>query len=78
VWKSLRPNTLRAVILSHLPFENLGSLEPELARRSFGIEIVDVTTANFPVPEIESCDLLVVLGGPIGVYDTHDFPSYNR
>lgn len=66
--------TLQAVVLSHLPFEDLGTLEPELRRRGFAIEIVPVATANFPVVEILSCDLLVVFGGPIGVYDAEDYP----
>ena len=26
------------------------------------------------MPQAESCDLLVVLGGPIGVYDDEDYP----
>jgi GMP synthase (glutamine-hydrolysing) len=64
----------RAVVFSHLPFEDLGSLEPELQRRGFAVKTIDVTTARFPLPAAESCDLLIVLGGPIGVYDSADYP----
>ncbi len=64
----------QAIVLTHLPFEDLGSLEPELKRRGFSIKIVDVPVAQFPVPEIQAADLLVVLGGPIGVYDADDYP----
>jgi GMP synthase (glutamine-hydrolysing) len=67
-------NPLQAVILSHLPFEDLGSLEPELVRRGFVIETVNVATAQFPLPATDRCDLLVVLGGPIGVYDSSEYP----
>jgi GMP synthase (glutamine-hydrolysing) len=63
-----------AVVFSHLPFEDLGSLEPELERRGFKIHTVDVPTARFPLADAESCDLLIVLGGPIGVYDSDDYP----
>ncbi len=65
---------LKAAVLSHLPFEDLGSLEPELVRRGFFIDTVEASTAKFPVPEIQDSDLLVVLGGPIGVYDVDDYP----
>jgi GMP synthase (glutamine-hydrolysing) len=64
----------QAVVFSHLPFEDLGSLEPELVRRGFAIRTVNVATAQFPLPAMERCDLLVVLGGPIGVYDSDDYP----
>lgn len=63
-----------AVVLSHLPFEDLGTLEAELKRRGFDIKTVDVAMAQFPLPQTMSCDLLVVLGGPIGVYDAADYP----
>jgi GMP synthase (glutamine-hydrolysing) len=64
----------QAVVFSHLPFEDLGSLEPELQRRGFAINLIDVTTAQFPLQESELCDLLIVLGGPIGVYESADYP----
>lgn len=63
-----------ALVLSHVAFEDLGSLEAPLRERGFAIETVDVATARFPLPQAESCDLLVVLGGPIGVYDSKDYP----
>ena len=63
-----------AVVLSHVAFEDLGSLEAPLRERGFAIETVDVATARFPLPQAERCDLLVVLGGPIGVYDQREYP----
>jgi GMP synthase (glutamine-hydrolysing) len=62
------------VVLSHVPFEDLGSLQPELDRRGFSILTIDAPTASFPLPEIDRCDLLVVMGGPISVYETGDYP----
>jgi GMP synthase (glutamine-hydrolysing) len=64
----------QAVVFSHLPFEDLGSLEPELERRGFTIRTIDVPTVRFPLPDAEDCDLLIVMGGPIGVYDSGDYP----
>ena len=63
-----------ALVLSHVAFEDLGSLEAPLRERGFEIESVLAATVRFPLPQAESCDLLVVLGGPIGVYDDQDYP----
>ncbi len=68
----LRP--LHALVLNHVAFEDLGSLEALLRDRGFTIETVDVPRARFPLPQAESCDLLVVLGGPIAVYDRQEYP----
>ena len=63
-----------ALVLSHVAFEDLGSLEHPLRERGFVIETVDVATAHFPLRQAESCDLLVVLGGPISVYVRQEYP----
>jgi len=66
-----------ALVLSHVAFEDLGSLEAPLRERGFAIETIDVATARFPLPQAESCDLLVAMGGPIGVYDSAEYPFLN-
>lgn len=67
-------NALRALVLSHVPFEDLGSLEPVLVQRGFAIQSVDAATAQFPLAQTDEADLVVVLGGPIGVYDADAYP----
>jgi GMP synthase (glutamine-hydrolysing) len=64
----------RAVVLSHLTFEDLGSLEAPLRQRGFDIETVQASAAHFPLPQAQSCELLVVLGGPLGVYEQQEYP----
>jgi GMP synthase (glutamine-hydrolysing) len=63
-----------ALVLSHVAFEDLGSLEAPLRERGFEIESVLAAEARFPLTQVGSCDLLIVLGGPIGVYDQRDYP----
>jgi GMP synthase (glutamine-hydrolysing) len=70
----MQTHTSHALVLSHVAFEDLGTLEAPLRARGFEIETVDAATAGFPLRDAESCDLLVVLGGPIGVYDQQDYP----
>ena len=67
-------NALQTLVLSHVPFEDLGSLQPVLEQRGFTIETVDAATAEFPLPQAAASDLLVVLGGPIGVYESDAYP----
>jgi len=64
----------KAVVLSHVAFEDLGSLEAPLRARGFQIESLVAASARFPLPQTEACELLIVLGGPIGVYDQEEYP----
>ncbi len=70
----MQTHTRHALVLSHVAFEDLGSLEAPLRERGFEIDNVLAATARFPLPQAESCDLLIILGGPIGVYDDQDYP----
>ena len=66
--------TLTALVLSHVAFEDLGSLQPVLLERGFSLETATGCTAKFPLRQAESSDLVVVLGGPIGVYESRAYP----
>lgn len=65
---------MKAIAVSHIEAEDLGSLEPALRRRGFSIETIQAAGIAFPSPALESSDLLVVLGGPMGVYETSRYP----
>ena len=64
----------RATAITHVPFEDLGSLEIELTRAGFAIDVVDACTADLGEISRSTPDLLVVLGGPIGVYEHDAYP----
>jgi GMP synthase (glutamine-hydrolysing) len=65
---------LKALVLQHVAFEDLGTLRPELERAGFGIEVADACTADLSSIDPLQPDLLVVLGGPIGVYEAASYP----
>jgi len=65
---------LRALVISHIGFEDLGTLHSPLLNRGFAIDSVEVASSAFPFDAAEASDLLVVLGGPIGVYEQTDYP----
>lgn len=65
---------LKATAITHVAFEGLGSLEPQLRRAGYTIDMVDACTADLRSAVIEESDLLIVLGGPIGVYECESYP----
>jgi GMP synthase (glutamine-hydrolysing) len=67
-----------AVAISHVPFEDLGSLAGVLAERQFAVQTLDACTAQLQIFDPLAPDLLVVLGGPIGVYETVLYPFLAR
>lgn len=63
--------------LRHVAFEHLGSLAEPLQQAGYDIEYLDVAVANLdPVSPLDA-DLLVILGGPIGVGDAQSYPLIN-
>lgn len=63
-----------AVAIRHVPFEGLGILAPLLADRDFDVSYAEAPSGDFASLDPLAPDLLVVLGGPIGVYETEDYP----
>lgn len=64
----------RALALNHLAFEDLGSLGTELTRAGYTIDTIDACTADLRDIDPLAPDLLVILGGPIGVYEREAYP----
>jgi GMP synthase (glutamine-hydrolysing) len=60
--------------LRHVIFEDLGTLAPILRHRGFETRYLDVGMDRLEPAEVEGADLLVVLGGPIGVYEEDVYP----
>jgi len=60
--------------IRHVAFEDLDLLEPVLRQRGFALRVLDAPLGGLENLDPLADDLLVVLGGPIGVYDEADFP----
>ena len=65
-----------ALILRHLAFEDLGTFAPVLT--DAGYQLQDIEAAVDPLPDPLEPDLVVVLGGPIGVNDGAAFPCMTK
>lgn len=64
----------RAIIIRHVHFEDLGSLAEPLRQFGYHIRYLEAGGDDLTLPELDDADLLVVLGGPIGVYDDATYP----
>lgn len=63
-------------VVQHLAFEDLGSFESVLRQRGHAIEVVQAGVDDVGAA-IDQAEWLVVLGGPIGVYETDRYPFLN-
>ncbi|KPG00019.1 glutamine amidotransferase [Rhodopseudomonas sp. AAP120] len=65
---------MNCVALRHVAFEHAGLVADSLAARGHTLRYVEVGSEPLHAEAIVGADLLVVLGGPIGVYETEDYP----
>jgi len=63
-----------ALAIRHLAFEDLGSFAPLLRRRGFTVAYRDAGLDDLSGRDLLDADVLIVLGGPIGVYETRAYP----
>lgn len=60
--------------LRHVAFEDLGGFAPVLAERGYAIRYGEAGYDDLALVDPLADDLLVVLGGPIGVYEDEAYP----
>jgi len=63
-----------AIALRHLQFEDIGTLKSVLTTHGYQLHYIDPATERFDNAAIQQADLLMVLGGPVGVYDEDRYP----
>lgn len=64
--------TGRALVVQHVLFEDLGLLGPVLERRGYALDVREAGVDD--LVQVGDPDLVVVLGGPIGVGDVARYP----
>jgi GMP synthase (glutamine-hydrolysing) len=60
--------------IRHVAFEDLGLLGPLVAARGYGVRCHDAGVQPLDAATLLAPDLLIVLGGPIGVYEREAYP----
>ncbi len=63
-----------AIAIRHVQFEDLGTLAPALQGAGYGVTYVDVDSDVLAGLDPLAADLVIVLGGPVGVYQTDEYP----
>ncbi|MFV0253207.1 MAG: glutamine amidotransferase [Beutenbergiaceae bacterium] len=63
-----------AIVLRHLLFEDLGLLHDLLNARGYRIRYLDAGIDDVSAQVLAEAELVVILGGPIGVYDGEGYP----
>jgi GMP synthase (glutamine-hydrolysing) len=62
------------VALRHVHFEDVGHFAPVLKRQGYGLTYYDIGIKPLKSLDPLAADLLIVLGGPIGVYEEEQYP----
>jgi GMP synthase (glutamine-hydrolysing) len=63
-----------AIALRHVAFEDMGLLAPIMEREGWNVSFCEAAVDELTHSSIRNADLLVVLGGPIGIYETESYP----
>ncbi len=63
-----------ALVIRHTPFEGIAGFRAPVEAAGYVIDRVDVTDPVFPTIDFDEPDLVVMMGGPMGVYETDRHP----
>lgn len=64
----------RALIIRHVPYEGVAGYRQPIETAGYEIDRVDVTDPAFGALDLRSPDLLIMMGGPMGVYEQDRHP----
>lgn len=67
-----------ALVIQHEDYEALAGFEKPLLARGYRIDAVNVRDPHFDTICFLDSDLLVIMGGPMGVYETEHYPWMNH
>lgn len=64
----------RALIIRHVPYEGVAGYRQPIEAAGYEIDRVDVTDPGFGSIDLREPDLLIMMGGPMGVYEQAEHP----
>jgi len=64
----------RALIIRHVDYEGAAGYREPILAAGYGLEWLAADSADFSGDILDTPDLLVVMGGPMGVYETDAYP----
>lgn len=66
------------LVFRHVPHEGLGTLAPALRSAGFPVRVIDIARGRPALPSPERLSALIVMGGPMGVYEKSKHPFLRR
>ena len=66
--------TKRALIIRHVPLEGIAGYRAPIEAAGYEVDRIDVTDPAFASLDLCSPDLLIMMGGPMGVYEQDRYP----
>lgn len=63
-----------ALLIRHVPVEGIASFRAPVEAAGYEIDRIDVADARFATLDLRKPDLLIMMGGPMSVYDTAAHP----
>lgn len=64
----------RALIIRHVPYEGVAGYREPIEAAGYDIDRVDVADPAFSSLDLREPDLLIMMGGPMGVYEQAHYP----
>lgn len=66
-----------ALIIRHVPYEGIAGYRAPIEAAGYRLNKVDVTDPAFSSVDLNEPDLLIMMGGPMGVYEKDTYPWIN-
>ena len=67
-------NPKRALIIRHVPHEGIAGYRDPIEAAGYEVDRIDVSDARFSSLDLCEPDLLIMMGGPMGVYEQDRYP----
>lgn len=66
--------TKSALIIRHVPYEGVAGFREPIEAAGYEVDRIDVADPNFSAVDLREPDLLIMMGGPMGVYEREEHP----
>lgn len=63
-----------ALIIRHVPYEGVAGYRQPIEEAGYTVDRIDVCDPAFPSLDLREPDLLIMMGGPMGIYDQIEHP----
>ena len=64
----------RALIIRHVPYEGVAGYRAPIEAAGYHVDRIDVADPAFSSLDLREHDLLIMMGGPMGVYEAEQYP----